>query len=128
MTTLHPRTSLTYSPEGALGWPGGHSEGPNTRSHPELGRENPLRRWYCISRCGRVGRRQATQTPPTSPSSPQPQADVMGSHAYVLAIDQGTTSTRAILFDTAGRARAAAQTELTQHHPRPGWVEHDPEE
>jgi len=52
----------------------------------------------------------------------------MGSQAYVLAIDQGTTSTRAILFDTTGRARATAQTELTQHHPGPGWVEHDPEE
>src|SRR5438034_2404146 len=52
----------------------------------------------------------------------------MGSQAYVLAIDQGTTSTRAILFDTAGRARATAQIELTQHYPQPGWVEHDPEE
>jgi len=52
----------------------------------------------------------------------------MGSQAYVLAIDQGTTSTRAILFDRAGRARATAQTELTQHYPQPGWVEHDPEE
>ena len=39
--------------------PGGHSAGPNTRSHPELGRENPLRRWYCRSSGGRVGRRQA---------------------------------------------------------------------
>jgi glycerol kinase len=48
--------------------------------------------------------------------------------AYVLAIDQGTTSTRAILFDAAGRARSSAQVELTQHYPRPGWVEHDPEE
>ena len=38
--------------------PGGHSEGPNTRSHPELGRENPPRPWYCVSRRGRVGRRQ----------------------------------------------------------------------
>jgi glycerol kinase len=46
----------------------------------------------------------------------------------VLAIDQGTTSTRAILFDAAGRARSTAQTKLTQHHPQPGWVEHDPEE
>ncbi len=52
----------------------------------------------------------------------------MRSQAYVLAIDQGTTSTRAILFDGAGQARATAQTELTQHYPRPGWVEHDPEE
>jgi glycerol kinase len=47
---------------------------------------------------------------------------------YILAIDQGTTSTRAILFDAAGRARSTAQIELAQHHPRPGWVEHDPEE
>jgi glycerol kinase len=52
----------------------------------------------------------------------------MGSEAYVLAIDQGTTSTRAILFDAAGRARSSAQIALTQLHPRPGWVEHDPEE
>ena len=38
---------------------GGYGEGPNTRSHPELGREIPLRRWYCVLRRGRVGRRQA---------------------------------------------------------------------
>ena len=43
--------------------PGGHSEGHNTRSHPELGRENPLRRWYCVSRRGRAGRRQAPPDP-----------------------------------------------------------------
>src|SRR5215469_6390583 len=52
----------------------------------------------------------------------------MGSEAYVLAIDQGTTSTRAILFDAAGRARNSAQIALTQLHPQPGWIEHDPEE
>src|SRR5215813_7963744 len=52
----------------------------------------------------------------------------MSRPAYVLAIDQGTTSTRAILFDAAGRPRSTAQIELTQFHPRPGWVEHDPEE
>ena len=52
----------------------------------------------------------------------------MGSEAYVLAIDQGTTSTRAILFDASGRARRSPQIALTQLHPRPGWVEHDPEE
>jgi glycerol kinase len=52
----------------------------------------------------------------------------MSRPAYVLAIDQGTTSTRAILFDAAGRPRSTAQIELTQRHPRPGWVEHDPEE
>jgi glycerol kinase len=52
----------------------------------------------------------------------------MGSETFVLAIDQGTTSSRAILFDAAGQARKSAQIALTQLHPRPGWVEHDPEE
>ena len=52
----------------------------------------------------------------------------MGRPAYVLAIDQGTTSTRAILFDPTGRPRRTAQVELTQYYPRPGWIEHDPEE
>ncbi|MCD7059083.1 glycerol kinase GlpK [Pelagibacterium xiamenense] len=48
--------------------------------------------------------------------------------AYVVAIDQGTTSTRAMVFDGAMQAVATAQTEFTQHFPRSGWVEHDPEE
>ena len=48
--------------------------------------------------------------------------------SYLLALDQGTTSTRAILFDSEGVARSAAQMELPQIFPRPGWVEHDPEE
>jgi glycerol kinase len=47
---------------------------------------------------------------------------------YVLALDQGTTSSRAILFDERGRAAAAAQREFRQIYPRPGWVEHDPKE
>jgi glycerol kinase len=46
----------------------------------------------------------------------------------VLAIDQGTTSTRAILFDVEARPVAVAQRELTQHYPERGWVEHDPEQ
>jgi glycerol kinase len=46
----------------------------------------------------------------------------------LLAIDQGTTSTRAMLFDAAGDARALAQRELRQIYARDGWVEHDPEE
>jgi len=50
------------------------------------------------------------------------------SECYVLAIDQGTTSTRAILFDEAGRPKAVAQVPLTQIYPAPGQVEHDPEE
>jgi len=47
---------------------------------------------------------------------------------YLLAIDQGTTSTRAILFDAALTPVAMAQQELPQIYPAPGWVEHDPEE
>ncbi len=47
---------------------------------------------------------------------------------YVLALDQGTTSSRAIVFDEGGQVVAAAQKELSQAYPRPGWVEHDPEE
>lgn len=47
---------------------------------------------------------------------------------YILAIDQGTTSTRAIAFDLAFAPKATAQIELQQHFPQPGWVEHDAEE
>jgi glycerol kinase len=47
---------------------------------------------------------------------------------FLLALDQGTTSTRAILFDSEGSPRASAQAELPQIYPQPGWVEHDPEE
>ena len=44
----------------------------------------------------------------------------------ILALDQGTTSSRAIVFDRAGRALAVSQKPFTQSYPRPGWVEHDP--
>ncbi|HEY4037527.1 MAG TPA: glycerol kinase GlpK [Burkholderiaceae bacterium] len=47
---------------------------------------------------------------------------------YVLAFDQGTTSSRAILFDRRGRPVSVVQRELKQHYPQPGWVEHDPDE
>lgn len=47
---------------------------------------------------------------------------------YVLALDQGTTSSRAILFDEEGRPASAAQREFRQIFPQPGWVEHDPRE
>jgi len=47
---------------------------------------------------------------------------------YVLALDQGTTSSRSILFDAAGRPVASAQREFTQRFPQPGWVEHDADE
>ena len=47
---------------------------------------------------------------------------------HILVIDQGTTSTRSIVFDEAVFPLATAQQEFTQIYPRPGWVEHDPEE
>ncbi|MDY7109392.1 MAG: glycerol kinase GlpK [Planctomycetota bacterium] len=48
--------------------------------------------------------------------------------AYIMALDQGTTSSRAIIFDQRGRIVAAAQKEFRQIFPKPGWVEHDPHE
>ncbi|MEP0764598.1 MAG: glycerol kinase GlpK [Chloroflexota bacterium] len=45
---------------------------------------------------------------------------------YILALDQGTTSSRAILFDDAGKPVSVAQQEFPQHFPQPGWVEHNP--
>ncbi len=48
--------------------------------------------------------------------------------AYVIALDQGTTSCRAIIFDQAGQIVSVAQKEFRQIFPRPGWVEHDPDE
>ena len=47
---------------------------------------------------------------------------------HILALDQGTSSSRSIVFDAHGRIVALAQRELTQHYPHPGWVEHDPME
>jgi glycerol kinase len=48
--------------------------------------------------------------------------------SYVLAMDQGTTSSRAIVFDAQGAIRGVGQREFRQYFPQPGWVEHDPEE
>lgn len=50
------------------------------------------------------------------------------SKKYIVAIDQGTTSSRAVLFDENAKAIGLEQQEFTQHFPKPGWVEHDPEE
>lgn len=50
------------------------------------------------------------------------------SHPYLLAIDQGTTSTRAVVYDGDGNPRGSTAVEIAQHYPRPGWAEHDPEE
>ena len=48
--------------------------------------------------------------------------------SFVLALDQGTTSSRAIAVDHSGKVLASAQREFPQHYPRPGWVEHDPQD
>ncbi|MCU0650909.1 MAG: FGGY family carbohydrate kinase, partial [Candidatus Omnitrophica bacterium] len=47
---------------------------------------------------------------------------------YILAIDQGTTGSRACVFDKRGRVIAGAYNEFRQYFPAPGWVEHDPED
>jgi glycerol kinase len=52
----------------------------------------------------------------------------MPSQTHLLAIDQGTTSTRSLLFDSSGELLATAQREFKQSYPQPGWVEHDPQE
>ncbi|MDZ7654216.1 MAG: FGGY family carbohydrate kinase [Burkholderiaceae bacterium] len=61
---------------------------------------------------------------PTHAACRRAAADPMS--RYVLALDQGTTSSRAIVFDRAGRPVASAQQEFRQIFPQPGWVEHDP--
>jgi glycerol kinase len=64
--------------------------------------------------------------------APRPMgARAAGAHRmsrYILALDQGTTSSRSVLFDHAGSIVAMAQQEFAQHFPQPGWVEHDPEQ
>jgi glycerol kinase len=52
----------------------------------------------------------------------------MTNRSYLLALDQGTSSSRSIVFDAQGRIKAMAQREFPQIYPQPGWVEHDPKE
>src|SRR3954452_23699171 len=47
---------------------------------------------------------------------------------YIVALDQGTTSSRAVIFDHAGNIKSFAQKEFPQIFPKPGWVEHDPQD
>ncbi|MCH1613279.1 MAG: glycerol kinase, partial [Flavobacteriales bacterium] len=47
---------------------------------------------------------------------------------FIISIDQGTTSSRAILFDLKGKPKYVSQMEFTQYFPKDGWVEHNPEE
>ena len=52
----------------------------------------------------------------------------MSKEKYIMALDQGTTSSRAIIFNKKGEIVAKAQNEFAQHYPQNGWVEHDPME
>lgn len=56
------------------------------------------------------------------------RSEVLQMHKYLMALDQGTTSSRSIVFDLSGRIVASAQNEFPQIFPRDGWVEHDPED
>ncbi len=102
------------------------------RAGRHVGARAPLRRHG--ARCARpVSRLRRSRLPcskrSTSPSTAptERRARAMAGQ-HILAIDQGTTSTRAIVFDASGRPVASAQKELPQIFPQPGWVEHDPEE
>src|SRR6185503_17165674 len=80
------------------------------------------------SACSAIARSSRRCSKPwTSPSTGRTNRGLMAA-THILAIDQGTTSTRTIVFDAAGRPAASAQKELPQIFPKPGWVEHDPEE
>ena len=52
----------------------------------------------------------------------------MTARRFVLALDQGTTGSRAVVVDPGGAIRGSGYVELPQHYPKPGWVEHDAEE
>ena len=52
----------------------------------------------------------------------------MDKHGFILAIDQGTTSTKSSLIDSSGLIIGSSYQEIKQYFPSPGWVEHDPEE
>ena len=61
-------------------------------------------------------------------SKPRETLSEEGTVQYVLALDQGTTSSRALLFDQDGTVRSVAQQEFDQIFPQPGWVEHKPQQ
>src|SRR6185436_2593406 len=83
----------------------------------------------CSRACGRTDEALATRG-----ARPPAHRGARGSRrgrvkpAYVLAIDQGTTGSTALLLDAQGEVRGRGYAELPQHFPRPGWVEHDGEE
>jgi hypothetical protein len=80
-STKHNRT---HQPRLPFRRPGGHGEGPYTRSHPELGRENPQRQWYCVLRRGRVGRRQVFRTEAGKPNPKAFLATTQRTESYLL--------------------------------------------
>src|SRR5262245_59050443 len=73
-------------------------------------------------------RKVSANTGPRTLAYPDLEAPAAPLMTFLLALDQGTTSSRAIVFDRAGEIRALAQRETTQLFPQPGWVEQDPRE
>src|SRR6266481_9796433 len=96
-----------------LRWLGGHSEGQHTRSHPELGRENPQRQWYCVLRRGRVGRCQAFK------AEAPPAADTPIANPTALRIAKSTKGDQP--KDPSQRKIAVALSPPCQPSPSAGW-------
>ena len=88
--------------------------GAYTRSHPELGRENPQRRWYCILRCGRVGRRQVFDTQTSStPKRPRHPHNTTRQCPFSHLLNAGWSSpSEAVKIDN----RAATDPAPSQNH------------
>src|ERR1700749_611365 len=75
--------------------------------------------------------RTPARPPPTTSSRPPPRhwrTERIDMPKYSAALDQGTTSSRAMIFDHGGQVVAVSQKEHDQIYPKPGWVEHDPKE
>src|SRR5690606_18164565 len=99
----------------------------HTRGAGRAGRRRRLGARVVGCRTGRAGR-PPRRAPARSTRRGRPRGDAMtrtNARPAVLALDQGTTSTRALVVDEAGTVVAGARREHAQHFPRPGWVEHD---
>ena len=88
------------------------------RGRDSGGRSLPIRR-SCVSYASAAERSRGLRCFPSTLFYPM---------KFILALDQGTPSSRAVVFDRRGRVKAQAQQEFPQHFPKPGWVEHAPED
>src|SRR5207237_573315 len=102
-----------------------HQPGPRLASPPRARTaagcgKGRLRLGLCVDTGGRTDRRR--------PDRGAGLSGVLASMKHILALDQGTTSSRTIVFDHSGNVVASAQKEFRQIFPKPGWVEHDARE